>query len=233
MLADAIAFTKQIHPRLETMLELSTLTGAAVVALGTNTAALFSNQSNLAASIENTGKAVGERFWRLPITTDMLEMMSMWSPENSNVSSLGVADLNNVSPSKYGGSIEGAAFLANFFNWKSPHTKHLEQQQQSSIQREFEELELSQPGKPGNTGTRVTNKQFGWAHLDIAGPALLESTVSPNEKELDFWAGRLESSKWNKLLLNGGVGEFSLMKEGATGFGVSTLVRYCQKLAAS
>ena len=53
-----------------TMIELSTLTGACMVALGENTAGLFSNDDNLSTDIIKYGNYNQESFWRLPIFDD-------------------------------------------------------------------------------------------------------------------------------------------------------------------
>ena len=198
-----------------------------MVALGTKTAALFSNNRHFASQIQEVGEEAGERYWRLPITADMLEMMHIWAPEGSEIGNSGVADLNNVSPSKYGGSIEGAAFLANFFNWESPQTKSLKQVPKGSL--ESEELSLQSPNPSVRATSENRSKSFHWAHLDIAGPAVLDELPQVDQKEIDLWMNRSDSTTQNKkVLLNAGLGEYALMKEGATGFGVSTIVKYCQ-----
>lgn len=107
VLADVMSWTQSLHPNLTSMIELSTLTGAAVVALGEKTAALYSNNDQLAEDVAKAGSSVGEQFWRLPITEEIRESLKAKH-----------CDLTNINKSRYGGAIEGAAFLENFVSEK-------------------------------------------------------------------------------------------------------------------
>ena len=71
-----------------------------MAALGTETAGLFSNCDEFSASVIESGKAVFEPFWRMPITEEHREAMK--SP---------YADLNNKGKTPYGGASQAAAFL--------------------------------------------------------------------------------------------------------------------------
>ena len=100
ILADALSYAAEQMP--DRILDLATLTGACMVALGTKVAGLFSNDHAFAGAVLAASKRTGERTWRLPLDDDYLEQIK--SP---------VADLKNVG-SKWGGSITAAKFLEQF-----------------------------------------------------------------------------------------------------------------------
>ncbi len=85
------------------IVDLATLTGAAVVALGSSYAALVSNDDGLAEGIEEAGSIVGELTWRLPLHPEYLELMKGT-----------VADLTNAAPKRKAGTLTAAAFLGEF-----------------------------------------------------------------------------------------------------------------------
>ena len=66
ILADAMTWTQE-HHKVKTLIELSTLTGACVVALGNGTAGLFTNTDTLGMQLLTHGETVCEPLWRLPI----------------------------------------------------------------------------------------------------------------------------------------------------------------------
>jgi len=82
------------------MIELSTLTGACMVALGERSAGLFSNQAELATALQASGKSVEEPMWHMPILEDIRESIKGT-----------YCDLNNIAAGRYGGAIVAAAFL--------------------------------------------------------------------------------------------------------------------------
>jgi leucyl aminopeptidase len=84
------------------LLDLATLTGACMVALGPKVAGLFSNDENFAADVLKACRRSGERAWRLPLDEDYKESLK------SNV-----ADVKNVG-GKWGGAITAAKFLQEF-----------------------------------------------------------------------------------------------------------------------
>ena len=85
------------------MIELSTLTGACLVALGERTAGLFSNDKDLSKRIRKMGKKVGEPFWKLPIPDEIKEGIKNEA-----------SDVINSTRKRYGGASEAAAFLELF-----------------------------------------------------------------------------------------------------------------------
>ena len=102
ILADAIDYAKTFGPR--AIIDLATLTGACVVALGYECSGLMGNDEKLLAEIEKAGIRSGEKVWRLP----------MWKEYNEYNKS-DVADIKNVGPSGgAGGTIAGGKFLESF-----------------------------------------------------------------------------------------------------------------------
>jgi leucyl aminopeptidase len=100
ILADALSLACEDRPDL--IIDVATLTGAAVVALGKGYAALFSNRDDHAERFIEAGRMVGENFWRMPLVEEYKELLK--SP---------IADLKNTG-GKYGGCITGALFLQEF-----------------------------------------------------------------------------------------------------------------------
>jgi len=103
ILADALTYAQKYKP--EVVIDIATLTGAAMVALGERMSAIFTEDDELAKTFEKIGEKTGDYVWRLP----------MWEEfENEIKGSLG--DLTNVhnKDSRYGGAIYGAIFLQQF-----------------------------------------------------------------------------------------------------------------------
>jgi leucyl aminopeptidase len=86
------------------MVNLATLTGAILVALGKEHAGLFSNNDELSTRIAEAGLATGEKVWRLPLT-----------PEYDKLIDHDVADMKNIG-GRFAGSITAAQFLQRFVN---------------------------------------------------------------------------------------------------------------------
>jgi leucyl aminopeptidase len=104
VLADALWYCQdRFRPRL--MVDLATLTGAVIVALGHHRAGLFSNSDELAERLVDAGKAVGEQIWRLPLAKSY----------DREIDS-DAADVKNIASGRAGGSIIGAQFLQRFVN---------------------------------------------------------------------------------------------------------------------
>jgi leucyl aminopeptidase len=104
VLADALWYTQdRFKPKL--MVDLATLTGAIVVALGQEHAGLFSNNDELAERLFDASKAMGELVWRMP----------MGDAYDKAINST-VADVKNVGNPGTGGSITAAQFLQRFVN---------------------------------------------------------------------------------------------------------------------
>lgn len=107
VLADALTYTqRKFKPKF--VIDLATLTGAIIAALGQDTAGLFSNDDKLASRITDAGKAVGEPVWRLPM-----------GPNYDKLLRSKIADMKNIGGA-YGGSITAAQFLQRFVEDKRP-----------------------------------------------------------------------------------------------------------------
>ncbi|WP_210727054.1 leucyl aminopeptidase family protein [Sanguibacter hominis] len=104
VLADALAYAgTSLAP--DVVVDVATLTGAAVQGLGPHHAALYASDDALAATLEASAGRTGERVWRMPLVADY----------ESAVTSSAVADLRNVPvESVGGGSIVAALFLQHF-----------------------------------------------------------------------------------------------------------------------
>jgi leucyl aminopeptidase len=101
VLADALHYTNdRFKPRF--IINLATLTGAVMVALGQYHAGLFSNDDELADQLYDAGQATGEKLWRLPLGAEYDKMIDSK-----------FADMKN-SAGRYGGSITAAQFLKRF-----------------------------------------------------------------------------------------------------------------------
>ncbi len=112
VLADVMTYA-QDHDKPDVLIDIATLTGAAVIALGTSTAALFSNNDALANHLTQSSKAAGEQFWRMPLNDALFEQLK--SP---------IADMKN-SGGRAGGCITASLFLKQFVN-DDVHWAHLD-----------------------------------------------------------------------------------------------------------
>ena len=88
------------------MMDLATLTGAIIIALGHEHAGVFSNDDELPGSWLAAGLATGEKLWRLPMGADYDKQIKS-----------DIADMKNIG-GRPGGSITAAQFLARFVNEK-------------------------------------------------------------------------------------------------------------------
>jgi len=108
VLADALSFTEaKFKPRF--MIDLATLTGAIIMALGEEYAGLFSNNDELSNKIFKVGEKVKEKVWRLPLHDNYDKLI------NSTI-----ADMQNINYSGGAGSITAAQFLQRFVTSKTP-----------------------------------------------------------------------------------------------------------------
>jgi leucyl aminopeptidase len=101
VLADALTYA--VEQGAERLVDLATLTGAILVALGHTYAGYFSNDDAWVATVDAAGDAAGELGWRLPL-----------HPEYEESTKGRYADLQNVSEARDAGSIYGAEFLKRF-----------------------------------------------------------------------------------------------------------------------
>jgi leucyl aminopeptidase len=101
ILADALSYAVELGA--ERIVDLATLTGAVVIALGSTYAALISNDEELAGELEAAGKESGELVWRLPLHAEYKELTKGT-----------VADLTNASAKRKAGTIYAGSFLEEF-----------------------------------------------------------------------------------------------------------------------
>jgi leucyl aminopeptidase len=101
ILGDALSFAvKTFAPK--AIIDMATLTGAAIIALGTNVAALVGNDDELVTKILEYSNQTGEKIWQLPLFEEYKEQL-----KSSN------ADMKNIG-GRSAGAITAAAFLSNF-----------------------------------------------------------------------------------------------------------------------
>jgi leucyl aminopeptidase len=101
ILADALAYAAELGA--ERLVDLATLTGAVVMALGSTYAAVVANDDDLAAAVIRAGDESGELAWRLPLHPEYTELMKGT-----------VADLSNLASKRKAGTITAASFLEEF-----------------------------------------------------------------------------------------------------------------------
>ncbi|MBI4135368.1 leucyl aminopeptidase [Candidatus Uhrbacteria bacterium] len=105
-LADAFGYVaKFVKP--DAMVDLATLTGACMVALGEEVAGYMGNNPELLEQVKKAAQEAGERVWELPLVEEYREQTKSH-----------VADLSNVTPSRYAGAITAGLFLEEFVDKK-------------------------------------------------------------------------------------------------------------------
>ena len=101
-LADALSFAvKKEKP--DEIIDMATLTGACMAALGADIAGLFGNNEKLLLSLEKSSKETGDAVWRMPLEEKYKELNKSH-----------IADIKNIQTGKYGGAITAALFLEEF-----------------------------------------------------------------------------------------------------------------------
>jgi leucyl aminopeptidase len=113
ILADALSYASQFE-KPDALIDLATLTGACMVALGEEIAGLFSNDKELAETLKTSAQKTGERVWEMPLVPEYRELIKGK-----------VGDIKNSAGKKYGGAITAALFLENFVDPKI-HWAHID-----------------------------------------------------------------------------------------------------------
>lgn len=108
ILADALAYAKKFKP--SAVIDLATLTGACVVALGNEYAGLFSNDETLSNKIKNAGDSVYERVWPMPLVEEYKDDIKS-----------AFADIKNLGERGSAGAITAALFLQEFIDYPWAH----------------------------------------------------------------------------------------------------------------
>jgi leucyl aminopeptidase len=106
VLADGLFYAQRYNPA--AIVDLATLTGAVMVALGPHAVGMMGTSQELADRLSRAGEASAERVWQLPLWDEYKEMMKSE-----------IADLKNTG-GRYGGAITAAGFLSAFvgdFPW--------------------------------------------------------------------------------------------------------------------
>jgi leucyl aminopeptidase len=101
ILADALAYAVELGA--DRIVDLATLTGAVIIALGSTYAGLISNDDDLAAEVEGAGARTGELAWRLPLHSEYKDLTTGT-----------VADLTNASSKRKASTIYAGSFLEEF-----------------------------------------------------------------------------------------------------------------------
>lgn len=106
-LADALVYADK-EVGCESIIELSTLTGACMVSLGTKVCGVWTSDDDLASDLSNVSKKTGEKSWRMPLEKEYNDQLKSK-----------IADITNCG-TRYGGAITAALFLENFVDKKKP-----------------------------------------------------------------------------------------------------------------
>lgn len=102
ILIDTLTYIAKNH-KPDIMIDLATLTGACMVALGEKIAGVFSNDEELGKKVVDSGNSVHERCWLMPMPDDYKEVMKS-----------DFADMTNSANARWGGAITAALFLSDF-----------------------------------------------------------------------------------------------------------------------
>ena len=137
VLADALHYASQLKP--DQIIDLATLTGACVVALGEFVAGMFTKNDQMAQQLYKSGITTYDRVWRLPMWDDFGELIKS-----------DIADVANLGNTRWAGAITAAKFLEHF-----------------------------------------VDKNIPWTHLDIAGPAMNNSSRNYTKKYMTGFGVRL------------------------------------------
>jgi leucyl aminopeptidase len=144
VLADAIVAAGEEKPDL--IVDVATLTGAQMVALGHRVSAIMANDDELRSRLHHVADAVGEQFWPMPLPPELRASMDS-----------SVADIANMGE-RFGGMLVAGLFLAEFVP-----------------PREAADADDATTGEAANGGVAnggvANGGKLPWAHLDIAGPA--------------------------------------------------------------
>lgn len=146
-LADAMVYACRQNP--DTIIDMATLTGNAVSALGQKYSALFANDEHLTKELVQSSQQAGEDIWQLPLTEEYEELIKS-----------DIADWKNLTSVRYAGAITGALFIKQFVG-KIPWA-HIDL---ASIWQD-NETPLSKKGATGNITRTIIQYIINLNHAD-------------------------------------------------------------------
>ncbi len=124
-LADALAYADELN--VDEVIDVATLTGAVIVALGNTITGIMGNDDSLIDELIEDGKEVGENLWKMPVLDDMQDNLKS-----------DIADMRNTG-SRYAGASVAARFLSNFT--KAKKWAHLDIAGTAFIDKPYKELD--------------------------------------------------------------------------------------------
>ena len=138
ILADALIYGSELEPDL--MIDMATLTGACVVALGNYTTGLFSTDTALSHTLQKLSQKSGEKMWPLPLDEDLKEEIKGTQ-----------TDIQNVGKTRFGGAITAALFLQNFVGENVKNWIHLDIAGPAFIEKNWKYYSFGATGQPVRT----------------------------------------------------------------------------------
>ncbi len=114
VLADALTYSERYSPKV--ILDVATLTGAALVALGQQASAIMTKDTKLSGTLSELGEKSGDLVWPLPLWDEYKQTLKSYRADISNIA---------TNFSRFGGSIEGGTFLS-FFAPKNVPWAHID-----------------------------------------------------------------------------------------------------------
>ena len=109
ILCDALTYVKKYEPQL--VIDIATLTGACVIALGNVASGLYSNDDKLASALITSANKTNDKVWQMPLFEEYHEQLKGNTADISNIGGWGGK----------GGSVTAACFLAKFVDYKWAH----------------------------------------------------------------------------------------------------------------
>lgn len=151
VLADGIVAAGEEEP--DVIIDVATLTGAQMVALGNRTSAIMANDEELRTRLHEVSERAGEQFWPMPLPPELRSSMDS-----------SVADIANIGE-RFGGMLVAGLFLQEFVP-----TRPLPADDPGDATG-------GTATTPDDATTTATTAPVPWAHLDIAGPAFNTATA--------------------------------------------------------
>jgi leucyl aminopeptidase len=109
VMADALTYSERYNPQV--IIDVATLTGASLVALGQRASAIMTKDTKLSQALQNYGEVSGDLVWPLPLWDEYKQNLKSYRADVSNIS---------TSFSRFGGAIEAGTFLSFFVPKKVP-----------------------------------------------------------------------------------------------------------------